>query len=65
MGFMAGGEIIVGIFILALVWVTTRFLSARNSGKQASGLGMALGPVSILVVFVIGVVLILSGSGFL
>ena len=65
MSFMAGSEIIAGLVILALVWVTTRFLQARSVGKQASGLGMALGPVSVLAAFVIGVVLVLSGSGFL
>ena len=65
MSLIAGSEVIVGIVIIALVWVTTRFLSARNAGKQASGLGMALGPVSVLVAFVIGVVLVLSGTGLL
>lgn len=65
MSFMAGSEIIAGLVILALVWATTRFLQARSVGKQASGLGMALGPVSVLAAFVVGVVLILSGSGFL
>jgi hypothetical protein len=65
MNLIAGSEVIIGIVIIALVWVTTRFLQARNAGKQASGLGMALGPVTVLVAFVIGVVLILNGTGLL
>jgi hypothetical protein len=65
MSLIAGSEIIIGIVVIALVWVATRFLQARNAGKQASGLGMALGPVSILVAFVIGLVLVLTGSGLL
>jgi hypothetical protein len=54
MNLIAGSEVIIGIVIIALVWVSTRFLQARNAGKQASGLGMALGPVTVLVAFVIG-----------
>jgi hypothetical protein len=65
MNLIAGSEVIIGIVIIALVWVTTRFLQARNAGKQASGLGMALGPVTVLVAFVIGVVMILNGTGLL
>jgi hypothetical protein len=65
MNLIAGSEVIIGIVIIALVWVATRFLQARNAGKQASGLGMALGPVTVLVAFVIGVVMILNGTGLL
>jgi hypothetical protein len=65
MNVFAGSEIIIGIAIIALVWLMTRFLSARTAGKQASGLGMALVPVTVLLVFVIGVVMILNGSGLL
>jgi hypothetical protein len=65
MNLIAGSEVIIGVVVIALVWLTTRFLSARSAGKQASGLGMALVPVTILLVFVLGVVMILNGSGLL
>ncbi len=65
MSFIGGSGAIVGIVILVLVWLATRTMQKRNVGKQASGLGMALGPVTILLAFVVGVVLILNGAGLL
>jgi len=62
---LGGSEAIVGIVVLVLVWLATRILQKRNVGKQASGLGMALGPVTILLAFVVGVVLILHGTRLL
>jgi hypothetical protein len=62
---LGGSEAIVGIVVLVLVWLATRVLQKRNVGRQATGLGMALGPVTILLGFVVGVVLVLHGTGLL
>lgn len=65
MSLLGGSEAIVGIVVLVLVWLATRVLQKRNVGRQATGLGMALGPVTILLGFVVGVVLVLHGTGLL
>jgi ABC-type transporter Mla maintaining outer membrane lipid asymmetry permease subunit MlaE len=62
---LGGSEAIVGIVVLVLVWLATRVLQKRNVGRQATALGMALGPVTILLGFVVGVVLVLHGTGLL
>ncbi len=60
-----GMEAILGVAVLAVVWVVLRLLQRRASAGGASALGMALVPVTVLLVMVGGVVLILNGVGLM
>ena len=63
--FINGMEAILGVAVLAVVWVTLRLLNRRASAANPSALGMALLPVTVLLVMVGGVVLILNGVGLM
>ena len=60
-----GVEAILGVAVLAVVWVVLRLLQRRTPAGGASALGMALVPVTVLLVMVGGVVLILNGVGLM
>lgn len=64
MTLLDGSELIVGIVVIALTFAAGIALRRRNI-EAPSALGMALIPVTLLVAFVSGVVLILTGINFL
>ena len=62
MSWLGGSELIAGVVILALAFMVSLALRRRNV-TEPSALGIALLPISVLLVFVIGIVLILHGIG--
>jgi hypothetical protein len=62
MSWLDGSALIAGIVVLGLAIVVSLALRRRNV-KEPSAMGMALLPISVLLVFVIGIVLVLHGVG--
>jgi hypothetical protein len=62
MSWLDGSALIAGIVVLALAFIVSLALRRRNV-TEPSALGMALLPISVLLVFVIGIVLVLHGVG--
>ncbi|HEY7120804.1 MAG TPA: hypothetical protein VH475_29740 [Tepidisphaeraceae bacterium] len=60
---LSSGQIIAGIAILVLWWMTLHFVGRRNGGKPLGAMAFALGPTFFLLWFAGGCVLIMGGLG--
>lgn len=62
---IGGGQIVIGIVILVVWWLTLALMGRRNQGKQMTTLGFAVVPSIFLFWFTAGGVLIVRGlAGF-
>lgn len=64
MSWLSGGELVIGIAVLVAAVLVSMALGRRKV-ETPSAIGMALLPISVLLVFVIGFVLVMHGSGLL
>ena len=65
MDWLTGSELVGGCVVLGLALLLTWALRKRKMDKPPSALGLALVPISVLLVFVLGFVLIAHGIGLI